>query len=98
MSTNLTTHDAVPLRAGRKVLVFAGIVLLAFNLRPAVNSIGVVLPAIQRDLALSGFASGLLVALPTVAFAALGTMVPRLTAVGGAQVAKARHDQAQVRP
>jgi CP family cyanate transporter-like MFS transporter len=86
MSTHLTTHNAVPLRTGRKVLVFAGIVLLAFNLRPAVNSIGVVLPAIQRDLALSGFASGLLVALPTVAFAALGIMVPRFTAVVGAQV------------
>lgn len=47
--------------------VFAAIIVFAFNLRPALVTIGPLLPEVQRSLALSGFAAGLLTSLPVFA-------------------------------
>ncbi|MFT4293972.1 MAG: MFS transporter [Micropruina sp.] len=61
-----------------RALVLIGIVLLAFNLRPAASSVGPVLTEIGESLQLSGAESGLLTSLPVLAFAGFGALTPRL--------------------
>jgi CP family cyanate transporter-like MFS transporter len=62
--------------------VLAGIAigLLALNLRPFVGSLGVVLPQVRANLALSASVAGVLTALPVLAFALAGPFAPRLAA------------------
>lgn len=62
------------------VLVVAAVVLLAVNLRPAVNSLGAVMPELRAGTGLSGTASGVLLALPTLCFALLGFGAPAVAA------------------
>lgn len=52
------------------------IILVAFNLRSAVSSIGPVLTEIQRSLHVSGTYSGVLTTLPVLCFAVFGLLVP----------------------
>jgi CP family cyanate transporter-like MFS transporter len=65
--------------------MIAAVVLLAFNLRPAVNALGVVLPELQEATGLSGTLAGLLTALPTLCFAIMGFGVSGITAKLGAR-------------
>lgn len=67
--------------------MIAAVVLLAFNLRPAVNALGVVLPELQEATGLSGTAAGLLTALPTMCFAVMGFAVSGISAKIGARQA-----------
>lgn len=57
-----------------------GIVVLALNLRPVVNSVGSLLPEIRAGLHLSATAGGALTSLPPFTFAAFGLLAPLLTA------------------
>lgn len=59
-------------------LVLVGIVVLAFNLRPAAVSVGPVLDEITAALSMSGTVAGLLTTLPVLAFAAFGALAPEL--------------------
>jgi len=59
-------------------LVVIGIVLLAFNMRPAAVSIGPVLAEIVADLQLSGVQAGLLTSLPVLSFSLFGALTPRM--------------------
>lgn len=61
-----------------KVLVVVGIVVLAFNLRPAAVSVGPVLDEITSDLAMSATTAGVLTTLPVLAFALFGALAPGL--------------------
>jgi CP family cyanate transporter-like MFS transporter len=65
------------------VLIVASVVLLAINLRPAVNALGSVMPEMQDDTGLSGTVSGVLLALPTLCFALVGFVTPSLAARAG---------------
>lgn len=56
-----------------------GIILLAFNMRPAAVSIGPVLSEIVRDLQLSGAEAGVLTSLPVLSFALFGALTPRVS-------------------
>ena len=67
----------------RRVLVLVGIVVLAFNLRPAAVSIGPVLGDLRRDLDMSGAEAGVLTSLPVVAFALFGSVAARLARAVG---------------
>lgn len=67
-----------PAGAAPKALVLVSILLLAINLRPAVNALGAVVPELRADTGLSGAAAGILLALPTLAFALLGVGAPAL--------------------
>jgi CP family cyanate transporter-like MFS transporter len=58
--------------------VLVGIVVLAFNLRPAAVSVGPVLDEITRTLGMSGATAGLLTTLPVLAFASFGALAPEL--------------------
>jgi len=61
-----------------QVLIVIGVVLLAFNLRPAAVSVGPALAEISAALRLSGIEQGVLTSLPVVAFACFGALTPKL--------------------
>lgn len=67
-----------PLLAGR-VLAFAGILLVAANLRTAVAALSPLLGAVRHDVAVSDIDAGVLGMLPPVCFALFGFLAPRLT-------------------
>ncbi|WP_223394903.1 MFS transporter [Nocardioides rotundus] len=60
------------------LLLLAGIVLLAMNLRPAAVSVGPVLAEVRAGLGMSATLAGLLTSLPVVAFAGVGALAPWL--------------------
>ncbi len=59
-----------------KVLVVVGIVVLAFNMRPAAVSVGPVLAEVTRALDMSPTTAGVLTTLPVLAFAGFGALAP----------------------
>jgi len=67
-------------------LLLSGIILLAFNLRPAITAVGPISDLIKADLSLSHTALGMLTSLPLLAFAAVSPLVPgmarRFTNIG----------------
>lgn len=60
------------------MLVLIGLVLVAFNLRPAAVSVGPVLAEVRAGLGMSALATGLLTSLPVLAFAGFGALAPAL--------------------
>lgn len=70
--------------AGARTLIAAAILLLAFNLRPAVNVLGAVIPELRAATGLPAGTTGLLLSLPTLAFAVTGVAAPALAARFGA--------------
>jgi MFS transporter, CP family, cyanate transporter len=58
----------------------AGIVLIAFNLRPAITSLGPLVGMIQEDVRLAHWSAGLLMSLPLVVFAVMSPLVPKIAA------------------
>lgn len=59
-------------------LLIVGIIIVAFNLRPAITSVGPVIGIIRDDLGLSNWNAGLLTSLPLIAFAVMSPIAPRL--------------------
>jgi MFS transporter, CP family, cyanate transporter len=55
-----------------------GIVLIAFNLRPAITSLGPLVGLIQEDVGLAHWSAGLLMSLPLVVFAIMSPLVPKI--------------------
>ncbi len=64
-------------------LVVVGIVVLAFNLRPAAVSVGPILGDISSGLRMSAAETGALTSLPVLAFAIFGAIAPRLARMIG---------------
>ena len=67
----------------QRLLVVLGIVVLAFNLRPAAVSVGPVLPELRAALGMSPTVAGVLTTLPVLAFASFGAVAPALARRGG---------------
>ena len=67
----------------QRILVLVGIVVLAFNLRPAAVSVGPVLDELTKALGMSGTVAGLLTTLPVLAFAGFGALAPELARRAG---------------
>jgi len=67
----------------QRLLVVLGIVVLAFNLRPAAVSVGPVLPELRAALGMSPTVAGVLTTLPVLAFASFGAAAPALARRGG---------------
>lgn len=67
----------------QRVLVLLGIVVLAFNLRPAAVSVGPVLDEISEGLAMDPTQTGLLTTLPVLCFATVGALAPRVSGLLG---------------
>ncbi|MGM7724692.1 CynX/NimT family MFS transporter [Metabacillus sp. Hm71] len=61
-------------------LFIAGIILVAFNLRPAITSLGPLLGMIQNDVKLAHWSAGLLMSLPLIVFAIMSPLVPKIAA------------------
>ncbi|GGB60113.1 putative transporter YycB [Lentibacillus populi] len=61
-----------------RILLIAGIMLVAFNLRPAITSVGPVIGIIRDELGLANWSAGLLTSLPLIAFAVMSPVAPRL--------------------
>lgn len=55
-----------------------GIILVAFNLRPAITSLGPLVGMIQADIGLAHWSTGLLMSLPLLVFAIMSPLVPKL--------------------
>ncbi|WYP27072.1 MFS transporter [Alkalihalobacillus sp. FSL W8-0930] len=60
------------------ILLIIGIAVIAFNLRPAITSVGPVIGEIRADFGLSNGAAGLITTLPLLSFAALSPLTPKL--------------------
>jgi CP family cyanate transporter-like MFS transporter len=60
----------------QRALIVTGIVVLAFNLRPAAVSVGPILGEIRDGLGMSGAEAGVLTSLPVLAFALFGALAP----------------------
>lgn len=63
---------------GQRILVVLGIVVIAFNMRPAAVSVGPVLDEVTRGLGMSPTTAGVLTTLPVLAFAGFGALAPWL--------------------
>nr|WP_207627692.1 MULTISPECIES: MFS transporter [Bacillaceae] len=59
-------------------LLVTGIVLVAFNLRPSITSVGPLIGMIQESVGLAHWSAGLLMSLPLLVFAAMSPIVPKL--------------------
>lgn len=64
--------------AGARWLLAVAVALAAFNLRPAVTSLGALLEDVRTDLGMSATVAGLLTAMPSLCFAAFGVAAPAL--------------------
>ncbi len=62
----------------RRVLLIAGFLLIAANLRAALTSVGPLMETIRADLDLTGGEAGFIGTLPLLTFAAVSPQVPRL--------------------
>lgn len=69
---NTTTHTI------RNFWLISGIIFIAFNLRPAITSVGPVVSSIRTELHLSNGLAGFLTALPLLSFAILSPLAPKL--------------------
>jgi MFS transporter, CP family, cyanate transporter len=67
-------------KSSYKFLFIIGIVLVAFNLRPAITSLGPLVGMIQEDVGLAHWSAGLLMSLPLIVFAVMSPLVPRIAA------------------
>ncbi|WP_106498500.1 CynX/NimT family MFS transporter [Lentibacillus sp. Marseille-P4043] len=61
-----------------RFLLMVGIIVVAFNLRPAITSVGPVIGTIRDDIGLSNWSAGLLTSLPLIAFAVMSPLAPKL--------------------
>lgn len=61
-----------------RVLVVIGIIIVAFNLRPGMTSVGPLIGIIRDDVGLENWSAGLLTSLPLIAFAVMSPIVPSL--------------------
>ncbi|RDW15426.1 CynX/NimT family MFS transporter [Oceanobacillus chungangensis] len=59
-------------------LLITGIIVIAFNLRPAITSVGPLLGLIRDDVGLSNWSAGLVTSLPLIAFAIMSPIAPKL--------------------
>lgn len=59
-------------------LLIAGIIVISFNLRPALTSVGPLIGIIRDDINLSNWSAGLLTSLPLIAFAIMSPFAAKL--------------------
>lgn len=71
------TNKRAP-RAHAPALLAVAMLLLAFNLRPAVAAVGPLIHRIRADTGLSGGGAGLLAAVPVLCFGAMAPLAPAL--------------------
>ncbi|WP_085991110.1 CynX/NimT family MFS transporter [Oceanobacillus senegalensis] len=71
-------QDAKQRNKAYHILLITGVILLAFNLRPAITSVGPIIGFIRDDMGLTNGSAGLLTSLPLIAFAIMSPIAPKL--------------------
>src|SRR5699024_8655240 len=66
-------------RRPHRILLVVAINYLAFNLRPAITSVGPIIDLLRESLSLSNFSIGILTSLPLIAFGIMSPLVPRIS-------------------
>lgn len=61
-----------------QTLLFIGVLFIAFNLRPAITSVGPLIGTIRDDIGFSNWSVALLTSLPLIAFAIMSPIAPKL--------------------
>ncbi|WP_338469660.1 MFS transporter [Niallia sp. XMNu-256] len=61
-----------------KILLSVGIIFIAFNLRPAITSVGPLIHLIRWDAGITYGIAGLLTTLPLIAFAVISSLAPKI--------------------
>ncbi|MBM7571161.1 CynX/NimT family MFS transporter [Aquibacillus albus] len=61
-----------------KIILIVSIILVAFNLRPAITSVGPLIGIIKDDLHLANWNAGLITSLPLLAFATMSPIAPKI--------------------
>lgn len=62
-----------------RVIIVTGIIVVAFNLRPSITSVGPLIGTIRDQLGLSNWSAGMLTSLPLIAFAVMSPLVAKLS-------------------
>lgn len=62
--------------SGQSLLLILGIIFIAFNLRPAITSVGPLIGSIRTDLHISNGVAGMITTLPLLAFAVFSIVAP----------------------
>ncbi|UOR10867.1 CynX/NimT family MFS transporter [Halobacillus amylolyticus] len=62
----------------KKALSIIGIIFVAFNLRPAITSVGPLISSIMKDIGISNAAAGFITTLPLLSFAVFSLLAPKL--------------------
>lgn len=62
----------------KQILFMIGIILVSFNLRPAITSVGPLIGTIRDQLGLANWNAGLITSLPLLAFACMSPIAPKL--------------------
>ncbi|MFA6662341.1 MAG: MFS transporter, partial [Bacilli bacterium] len=76
----MPSHSLIKTRtySTQKTMLILGIILIAFNLRPAITAVGPLVSLIRADMGLSNSAVGLITTLPLVAFAVFSPVAPQI--------------------
>lgn len=78
----MTVHHSIAEDRTKRMyrfLLIAGIIVIAFNLRPGMTSVGPLVGIIRDDIGLANWSAGLLTSLPLIAFAAISPIVPSIS-------------------
>ncbi|MFS0638858.1 MFS transporter [Mesobacillus foraminis] len=67
-----------PLKQTKNYLLLIGIIFVAFNLRPAITSVGPLVNSIRFDTGISNGVAGLLTTIPLIAFGLVSPFAPQL--------------------
>lgn len=67
------------LRNYNQILLISAVVLVAFNLRSAITSVGPIIGLLRESLSLTNWSIGILTSLPLLAFAFMSPIVPMLS-------------------
>lgn len=78
-STSTVTNSAKVHSRSEVVLLLAGILLVAVNLRPALAGVGPLIGAIRQSIGFSNSLLGLLTTIPLLAFGVVSTSTPLFT-------------------
>lgn len=70
-------------KQNNQFLLISGIILLAFNLRPAITAVGPLVTTIQKELHINNLEAGLITTIPLIAFAVLSPLVARFSRLWG---------------
>lgn len=62
-----------------RALLIIGILFIAFNLRPAITSVGPLIPSIRTDMGISNSVAGFITTLPLLSFAILSPIAPSIS-------------------